>query len=83
MGVATGREMEILKIVSTLEAVDAATISRKMVVSLSYAQSLCNSLVEDGYLQENKGIYKVTPAGERVLKPYSVAQWAGGKYIHA
>lgn len=83
MGVATGREMEILKIVSTLEGVDAATIGRKMVVSLGYAQSLCNSLVEDGYLQESKGIYRITPAGERVLRPYSVAQWAAGRYIHA
>lgn len=83
MGIATGREMEVLKIASTLERVDAATISRKMVVSQGYAQSLLIPLVEDGYLKESGGVYQITPAGERVIRPFSVAGWAGGRYIHA
>ena len=83
MGIAPRREMGILKIVSTLEGVDAITIARKMGVSSDYAASLCSTLAQDGYLQEAKGMYKLTPAGERVLRPYSVEGWAGERFIHA
>lgn len=81
MPIATGREMGILKIVSTLQEVDAATISRKLVVSEKYVETLCQALVEDGYLQETKGVYKISPAGEKALRPYKIA--IGEKYIHA
>ena len=81
MGVATGSEMGVLKIVQTLGEADAATISRKLVVSEKYVASLMSTLVEDGYLQETKGAYKLTPAGADVLGPYKMAR--GERYIHA
>lgn len=81
MAIATGRERGILEIVVTLQEVDVATIARKMVVSAEYVSSICSSLVEDGYLQETKGIYKITPAGERALSPYKVTP--GPRFIHA
>lgn len=81
MPIATGRERGILEIVATLKEVDAQTISRKMVVSLDYASGIISSLVEDGYLQETKGVYRLTPAGEKVLRPYKIT--TGERYIHA
>ncbi|MDI6815309.1 MAG: hypothetical protein QMC90_04435 [Dehalococcoidales bacterium] len=64
MGIVTSREMGILKIVLTLEGVDAATIARKMGVPSEYAAALCSTPAQDGYLKETKGVYKLTPAGE-------------------
>lgn len=81
MPYATGKEMAVLTIVQTLEQVDATTISRKLVISQKYAEELIDFLIQDGYLEENKGMYRITKAGMLALSPYKVSP--GVKYIHA
>ena len=82
MGVATGAEMGVLRIVQTLEETDVEAIARKLGVSARYAESLVNNLVEDGYLELTKGAaYRLTAEGLDVLGPYKMAK--GPRYIHA
>lgn len=83
MPLATGKEMAVLKIVQTLEQVDATTICRKLVISQKYAEEIIDFLIQDGYLEESKGkgMYKITKAGMLALSPYKVSP--GVKYIHA
>lgn len=81
MGLATGREVAVLRIAQTLQGIDATTIKRKLRVSEKYAEYLIDILVEDGYLKEDKGLYKVTKAGEVVISPYKVT--VGEKWVHA
>ena len=81
MGMATGKEAAVLRIAQTLQGIDATTISRKLRVSEKYAGEIIGDLVEDGYLKEDKGLYKVTKAGEVVISPYKVTP--GEKWVHA
>ena len=62
--VETGDNMGVLKLVQRIPEVDASTISRKLRVSKGYADSLISSLVQDGYLEEVKGVYRLTSLGE-------------------
>lgn len=69
-------DMGVLKLMQRLQEVDATTVSRKLRVSQGYADSVIKFLVEDGYLQEIKGVYKLTSAGQaaagttRRYRPY-------------
>ena len=67
---ASGREIGILKAVQTLGEANVMRISRKLRVSSEYVASIVNSLVAHGYLEETNGVYRITPAGQRVLSPY-------------
>ncbi len=60
----TGDNMGVLKLVQRIPEVDASTVSRKLRVSRGYADSLISSLVQDGYLEERKGVYRLTALGE-------------------
>jgi len=66
----TGSERGVLRIVERLGEASEAAISSQMGVSLHYAKDLCTSLIKSGYLSKTTGAYKLTPKGERLLKPY-------------
>lgn len=57
-------DMGVLKLVRRIPEVDASTVSRKLRVSKGYADTLISSLVQDGYLKEVKGVYRLTALGE-------------------
>ena len=62
MGLATGAETAVLKIIQTLGETDVEAIARKLGVSAKYAESIASNLVADGYLQQTKDAYRLTPA---------------------
>lgn len=64
----SGSEKEVMEIIYELGAADRAAVGRRMLVSSSYADYLCKSLVKAGLLMWASGKYALTQAGEKLLE---------------
>jgi len=64
----SGSEKEAMNIIYELGAADSVAVGRRMLVSSSYADYLCKSLVKAGLLIRDSGKYTLTPEGEKLLE---------------
>lgn len=67
-GIPSGSEKEAMEIIHELGAADSAAVGRRMLLSSSYADYLCNSLIKTGLLTRDSRKYALTPAGKKLLK---------------
>ena len=63
----SGSEKEAMEIIYELGAADRVAVGRRMLVSSSYADYLCKSLVKTGLLIWDSGKYALSPVGEGLL----------------
>jgi len=65
----TGIEKQVLNIVKEVGEANSETISRKVGVSAEYVTEICRGLVNDGYLGEGNGKYKLTLRALKAVSP--------------
>lgn len=70
----SGSEKEVLEVILELGAADNITLSRRMIISPSYANYLCKSLIKAGLLIWDSGKYALTPGAEELLKKRNKAK---------
>lgn len=77
----TGAERQILKIVKQLKNADEEKTAARMGVSTNYVNNLCSSLMQEGFLKQIAGEYRLTSKGSKIVLPVRLK--TGSKLIPA